>query len=94
MSDELDQLRKQYREAYADNKVLTKANIDLERDKHELELEVAVLKERLLRFSSYHDHEKKKPVTYVIDIFKFPTIAAGITAAIAATEKLLEHFKG
>ena len=90
MLSELERLREENREAYADNKVLTKTNFDLEEENTDLKIEVAVLKERLQRYSS----PKRSPKTYVIDIFKFPTIAAAITAAIAGMEKLLEHFKG
>ena len=89
MSSEIERLREENREAYATNKVLKKTNIDLEEENTDLKIEVAVLKERIQRYTS----PRRSPRTYVIDIFKFPTIAAGITAAIAGMEKLLEHRK-
>lgn len=90
MSSEIERLREENREAYADNKVLTKTNFDLEEENTDLKIEVAVLKERLQRYSS----PRRSPKTYVIDILKFPTIAAAITATIEGIKHLGEYFKG
>ena len=78
MMSELENLRKENREAYAENKLLTKKA-------HDLELENAVLKEQLKTFT----HKSTHKTGFVADLVRI----AAMAASFAGIAKAVEYFK-
>lgn len=86
--DELDRLRSQYIELFAENKILTKENIELQKTRHDLEIELVVLKEKYEHIASRADQSTRRMGRYFLDLIKLGTVASAFTAIA----KSFEHF--